>query len=129
MVVDHQLPLLRSSQEFIKKQDAQEKLARTTTKYKILNLKVDQGSLQFDFRIDNGSDLEIKDFMIYCHPADQKGTKLDRRHQIIHEIVPAKSTKTFSNIQWSIGKQARTAQCELIYFFFGEYRVWLKEES
>ena len=115
--------------EFVKKQDIQEKLAKASTKYEIQNVKVNQGSVQFDFKMDNNSDLALKDFMIFCYPADKTGKKLDRRYHIIHQIVPAKSSKTFSSITLNIDPQANAAQCELIYYFFGQHRVWLKKET
>jgi len=65
-----------------------------------------------DFTVNNGSDYSIKDFEITCKHYANSGTFIDSNRKTVYDIVPAHSTKKFSDFSMGfINSQVATSSC------------------
>ncbi|MGK8437271.1 hypothetical protein ACRS3X_07955 [Ectopseudomonas hydrolytica] len=73
------------------------------------------GSLmKADFTIRNGGNRAIKDIEIVCEHQGPSGTKIDSNTRTIYEIVPAGTTRTFTNFDMGfIHSQAVSSSCRI----------------
>ena len=66
------------------------------------------------FTIRNDNDSSVRDIAIACNFSGKSGTVLTEAGATIYDVVPAKSTKTFNNVNIGlIHSQAASGNCDL----------------
>lgn len=66
------------------------------------------------FRLKNENGFAVKDIAITCGLFAKSGTQLSTARQVIYEIIPAKSTRTFREVNLGfINQQSAQANCKL----------------
>jgi hypothetical protein len=68
-----------------------------------------------DFTVTNVGERGIKDFTIRCIHSAKSGTEIDRNTKVIYDVVPAKTTKKFKDVNMGfINSQAESSSCSIL---------------
>jgi hypothetical protein len=68
-----------------------------------------------NFTIKSTLQFDVHDIVIACETSGASGTKLSSASQVIYDVVPAKATKRFSNVNLGfINSQSVNANCRLV---------------